>query len=332
MKVVTTKSFFESDLDYMKSRLSSDVELIIPETFDEEAILKYAPEADAFLGAYFTEPILTAAKNLKLVQIPWTGVNTLDFDLIDKFQIVVCNSHSNSYVVAEHAIALMMDAAKKISYHDALMRKGNWNRPGLNENENSPFSKTLLNSKIGIVGFGAIGEDIYNMMQGFKCTFKVFNRKAKPTIDSENITFHAISEIYEELGNLDFVIISIPLTDKTKGLIDQKFLGAMNENGVLINISRGEVIEEGDLFTALDTKKIGFAAIDTWYNYPNKNNPIALPSLSFPFHELSNIVLSPHRAGFVEGGFPHLDDAIENLNRLVNNKALINIVSSKKGY
>ncbi len=332
MKVVTTKSFFESDLDYMKSRLNSDVEFIIPESFDEETILRYAPQANVFLGAYFTESILDVAKNLKFIQVPWTGVDALNFDLIKKFDIVVCNSHSNSHVVAEHAVALLMDATKKISYHDALMRKGNWNRPGLNENDISPFSKTILNSKIGIVGFGSIGKDIYNMMKGFKCSFKAFNRNAKPTIDAENISFHAISEIYKELSDLDFVFISIPLTDDTKGIINKKFLGAMNKNGILINISRGDVMEEADLFAALDTKDIAFAAIDTWFNYPNKNNPIVFPSLKFPFHELSNLILSPHRAGFIDSGFPHLDDAIENLNRLADNKDLINIVSSKKGY
>ena len=212
------------------------------------------------------------------------------------------------------------------------MRDGNWNRPGLNKTEISAFSKTLRNSKVGIIGFGAIGKDIYNMMEGFKCTFKVFNRSTKPTIDAENISFHAISEVYKELVDLDFVIISIPLTESTRGLIDKKFLGAMNENSVLINISRGEVINEEDLYTALDNMSIASAAIDTWFNYPNKNNPIAFPSLKYPFHELSNVVLSPHRAGFVDSGFPHLDDAIENLNRLAESRELINVVSSKKGY
>lgn len=332
MKVLLTKSFFDSDLEYMKSRLNPKVELVIPESFDEQTILKYTPEADVFLGAYFTEPILRMAKKLKLIQIPWTGVNTLDFDLIEKFDFVVCNSHSNSHVVAEHAIALLMDAAKKISYHDSLMRKGNWNRPGLNENDISPFSKTLMNSKIGLLGFGAIGRDIYNMMAGFNCTFKVFNRTGNPTLNADNISFHSILEVYKELFDLDFVIISIPLTHNTQGLIDQKFFEAMDKNSVLINISRGEVIVEEDLFNSLNTKTIAFSAIDTWYNYPNKNKPLAFPSLKYPFHELDNIVLSPHRAGFVDSGFPHLDDAIENLNRLADDRDLINVVSLKTGY
>lgn len=332
MKVLLTKSFFKADLDYIKSRLSSKCELIIPEDFDEATILKYAPKADALLGAYFTEAILTVATSLKLIQIPWTGVNTLDFDLVDRFQVVVCNSHSNSYVVAEHAIALLLDAAKKITYHDALLRKGNWNRPGLNDNEISPFSKTLWHSKTAIIGFGAIGTNIYHMMNGFKCTFKVFNRTVKQTIDDPNISYHVISDVYDELSDVDFVVVSLPLTEDTKALVDKKFLGAMNKNSVLINISRGEVLDEEDLYVALKNKTIASAAIDTWFNYPNKNSPLAFPSLNYPYHTLNNVVLSPHRAGFIDSGFPHLDDAIENLNRLANNEDLINIVSSKKGY
>jgi|SRR5690625_769541 len=332
MKVLLTKSFFKADLDYINSRLSSKCELIIPEKFDESTMLKYAPKADAILGAYFTESILSAAKNLKLIQIPWTGVNTLDFDLLDRFPVVVCNSHSNSYVVAEHAISLLLDAAKKITYHDALLRKGNWNRPGLNDNEINPFSKTIVRSKIGIVGFGAIGKNIYEMMGGFKCTFKVFNRTVKPSIEANNITYYAISEVYDELADLDFVIISLPLTDDTKALVNKKFIENMNKNSVLINISRGEVLDEEDLYAALKDKTIASAAIDTWFNYPNKSNPITFPSLNYPYHTLNNLVLSPHRAGFIDSGYPHLDDAIENLNRLANKEKLLNIVSSKKGY
>jgi phosphoglycerate dehydrogenase-like enzyme len=106
----------------------------------------------------------------------------------------------------------------------------------------------------------------------------------------------------------------------------------MNTEGILINISRGEVLHESDLYHSLKSGSIAFAAIDTWFNYPSKDTPAVFPSKKHEYHLLDNLVLSPHRAGFVEGSFPHLDDAIENLNRCYLNQELINKISLTDKY
>jgi phosphoglycerate dehydrogenase-like enzyme len=82
----------------------------------------------------------------------------------------------------------------------------------------------------------------------------------------------------------------------------------------------------------LKERRIAFAAIDTWFNYPTKEAPIVFPSKNYPFHELNNIIMSPHRAGFSESGFPHLDDAIANLNAFFEGKELINVVNLKERF
>lgn len=334
MKILLTKSFFDSDIEYIESRLLPGIELDEPKNFEESTIADSAVDADVLMGGLVSEPVLKAAKKLKFIQIPWTGVNNLDFDLIEKYGVTVCNSHSNSSIVAEHAIALMMDAAKKITYHDRLMREGNWNRPGLNDNAISPFSKKISNANIAIIGFGSIGKDIYRMMKGFNSQFKVFNRSGNidESINEGNISYHSIDTVYKEIKNIDFVFVALPLTDATEEIIDAKFIQSMNREAVLINVSRGEIIEEQALYRALRNRDIAGAAIDTWFNYPDKENPRALPSLRYKFHELDNMVMSPHRAGFIDSGFPHLDDAIENLNRAVKGKPLINIVSTEDKY
>ena len=168
MKVLLTKPFFETDVEYIKSKLDENIRLIIPQSFDTEAIQEEAKDADVLLGGMISEAILQEAKKLKFIQIPWTGVDNLNFELLAKYNTVVCNSHSNATIVAEHAIALMLDAAKKISYHDRLMRKGNWNRPGINlENKLTPFSKPINKSTIAIVGYGSIGKKIQQFLSGF---------------------------------------------------------------------------------------------------------------------------------------------------------------------
>jgi phosphoglycerate dehydrogenase-like enzyme len=334
MKVLLTKSFVQDDLDYISERLLKGIALVRPVSFDEEAILTLANDADIFLGSYITERLLVSAKRLKFIQIPWTGVDNLDFDLLIKHKITVCNSHSNSMAVAEHAVAMMMDAAKKVSYHDRLLRKGKWNRINNTEiNEISPFSVMISNSKVGIIGFGAIGKAIFRLLKGFNCSFKVFTKENGSTTEKENyLQIYSPSKLIDKVDDLDFVFVAVPLTPETNCMINNTFLSSMSPRTILINISRGEVINEEDFYYAIKNKTIAFAAIDTWFNYPTRDNPEVFPSARFNFHLLDNIVLSPHRAGYVREGFPHLDDAIENLNRFYLGKPLINVVSLKDRY
>jgi len=334
MKVLCTKPFFASDIEYINLRLDSGVEILFPKSFDQQDIVESAKDADVLLGGLITEELLQTAKKLKFIQVPWTGVDKLDFALLNRYNTTVCNSHSNSTVVAEHAVALFFDAAKKLSYHDRQMRQGDWNRPTpQKDNEILPFSSKITNSKVGIIGFGSIGKDIYKMLKGFNCSFKAFNRTGIcPDDKYSNISFLSSNTFSQNLNDLDVVFISVALTDNTNQMVNESFLGAMSTNSILVNISRGEVVNEKALYKALSKKQIAAAAIDTWFKYPTKDNPKPFPSNTFSFHELNNLVMSPHRAGMIQGGFPHLDDAIENLNRFNSGKELINKVSLKDKY
>ncbi len=334
MKVLLTKSFLKEDLDYISKNLLKGITLLIPQGFDEYSLLPLIPEADIFLGSFITSKMLDKATRLKFIQIPWTGVDNLDFELLLKHNVVVCNSHSNSLAVAEHAVALMMDAAKKISYHDRLLRQGKWNRMISGQvNEVNPFSKMISKSKVGIIGFGAIGTQIYSILKGFNCTFKIFTKGTvnKDEYGSDLSVFPA-SGIHNELFELDFIFVTVPLTPETDKIINSKFMSSMSNSAILINVSRGEVLQEKDFYNALKDKTIAFAANDTWFNYPTKGKTEVFPSARFNFHLLDNLVLSPHRAGYVDSGFPHLDDAIENINRAYQGRPLKNVISLKDRY
>lgn len=333
MKVLFTKKFFPKDVEYIRERTSDKITYLNAHDFDPDKLPELVSEADVLFGGLISEELLKKGKLLKYIQIPWTGVDNLNWDLISSFDIPVCNSHSNSYVVAEHAVTLMMDAAKKISYHDRNLRNDNWNRlfPGI-ENEISPFSTSIRNSKIGILGFGSIGKSICKLLSGFDCSFKVFNRSGKSSITDSNVEIFALDHLLDQISDLDFLYVTLPLTNETKGLVNKKVLDLLPTHAVLINVSRGTIVNEKDLFVALKEKNIGWAAIDTWYNYPNVKNQKVPPSKNFDFGKLENITLSPHRAGYINSGFPHLDDAIENLNRALNGEELINVLSLKNRY
>ncbi len=334
MNVLLTKRFVATDLDYLRQRLDASVELMVPEAYDDASLSALAPQADVLLGGYFSDALLQSAGKLKFAQVPWTGVDGVDFGLLARYGVVLCNSHSNAAVVAEHAVALMLDAAKKLSYHDRMMRQGNWNRlfPG-QENPVSPFSTRVTGARVGLVGFGAIGREIRTLLSGFGCSFMVFSRTGSVPDDcAHNTRGVPIGDFRSHAGGLDIVFVAVPLTDDTRGMMDASCFEAMKPGVVVLNVSRGEVFHEADFYGALKQGPIGFCAVDAWYAYPSAKEPRRYPSDRFPFHELDNLVLSPHRAGYIDTGFPHLDDAIENINRAVQGMPLKNVVSLERRY
>jgi lactate dehydrogenase-like 2-hydroxyacid dehydrogenase len=200
IKILPTRKFFDEDISYLKSKLNADCQILEPKSFDEPELLKYAQDADIFLGPVISKELCKAAPKLKFIQIPWTGVDNLNFQLIEEVGVTVCNSHSNAYAVAEHAVALMLDVAKKITYHDSEFRNGNWNRPRPDgTNEVSPFSKRISNSDVGIIGFGHIGRNIYDFLQGFKCKFHIADTTVNEIHSKNGIIFYPpqlISEFF----------------------------------------------------------------------------------------------------------------------------------------
>ena len=330
-KVLLTKAFFDADVAYLKAGLDSSVEIVKPCAFDESSIIEALPQANVLLGGMLTESVLEAATDVAFFQIPWTGVDALNFNAIERTGVTVCNSHSNSTVVAEHGVGMLLAAAKKLCFHDRQMRNGEWNRVKKSGNEVSPFSASLLNRHCLLVGCGAIGSRVAQMLTGFGCTFSSVTQRGEENICGLRQAF-SYSQLHLALSEADYIFVSVPLTDSTRYMIDSAAFHAMKDSAILVNVSRGDVLVEDDLYIALNEQQIGAAAIDTWYQYPSAENQKPFPSKKNDFHKLNNIVMSPHRAGYVDVGFPHLDDAIENINRHVAGKPLLNIIGSTKGY
>ena len=329
VNVVLTRKFFDADLQFIKSGVKEGANIIIPEAFAEDDLIKYAPEADIFFGPVISKRLCEAATHLQFIQVPWTGVDNLNFDLIREIGVKVCNSHSNAYAVAEQALALMFDAAKKIAYHDRLMRIGDWNRPKPDKsNAVSPFSGRISKSQVGIIGFGHIGRIIKQYLSAMECSFHVADISVKEQEVEDGINFYPMNRLKELLGEADYIFLCVPLTEETRGFFGEEQFSAMKETAIMINTSRGEIVDEDALYAALKDKKIGGAAMDTWYNNPkNPFDTDCKPSLKNPFESLDNLVLSPHRAAMIAGELPHLEDAVMNINHTIDGLEPLNVVS-----
>ena len=331
MKIVLTRSMVPDDIQYIKDGLDKEIqnkyEFIVPDEFTEDAICNAATEADILLGPFVSPKILKAAKNLKLIQVPWTGMDNFDFDSVKDCTVPICNTHSNADSVAELGVTIVLDLLKKAAYHDRKMRTGNWNR------DQQPLdlkSKMLNRQTVCVLGFGNIGSRIGKLIAAFGA--KVIAVDDRAAADS------VVSEVYPNdmidaaISKADVVICTLPLTGDTKGLIDDKKFNVMKEGVIFVNMSRAAIVDEESAWKALKSGKLGAFGSDVWWNAPKRGESQSYPSAKYEFWKLENVLMSPHRAGYIEGSLPHLDGAIENIISLVKGEPLKGIVDIKREF
>ena len=293
-------------------------------------IEKIVPEVEVVIGNLKNEETFKKAKILKLIQIPFAGVDKINFNLLrNRRGIYLCNIHANKHAVAEHAIALILALAKNIVNNDNDLRKGIWH--GFSTRE--PTIQ-LRGKNLGIIGLGSIGWEIAKI--GYILGMKIFAIKREiKTIDFKK------KKILEFLGEnkdlrkvikkSDFLVVSVPLTEETKGMITKKELQLMNGK-YLINISRGSVINENDLYEALKNNDLVGAAIDAWYQYPGKEKSKILPG-KYDFQKLKNIIMSPHTAGYSDKAFEeNIKEVFNNIVKVYCGEEPENQVNTELGY
>ncbi|MEY8481204.1 2-hydroxyacid dehydrogenase [Lachnospiraceae bacterium 48-21] len=331
MKIVLTRSMAHEDIRYIKAGLDKDAkgeyELVIPETFTEDALSEAARDADVLLGPFVTKKILGAAKSLKLIQVPWTGMDTFDFSAMQGVKIPVCNTHSNADAVAEAGITMALDLLKRVSYHDRKMRDGNWNR------DQKPLglkSRMLNGQTVCVLGYGSIGRRIGELAAAFGAEVEAVNNHG--ISDGTVNSVYPQGKICEAVARAGVVVCTLPLTGATSGLIDGKVFKAMKEGAVFVNLSRAAVVDEDAVWEALVSGELSAFGSDVWWNAPKRGETQCYPSVKHEFWKLDNVLLSPHRAGFVEGSLPHLDGAVENIIALVKGRELNGAVDIRRGY
>lgn len=330
IRVLPLRAFFPEDLKFLRDRLDPRVELLELKDFTPAALAAAAGDADVLLGGSVAPAVLAAAKKARLLQVPWTGLDTLDLGRLKRSGLKVCNSHSNAGVVAEYAVGLLLSLLKDIPLHDARLRTGDWMRPRTDGKGEFRPPRALLGMAIGFLGYGAIARAAAKLLQGFGVTMRAVAARSRRPAPGPLKTLDGSAGLVRMLAACDVVIIAAPLTPQTRGLLDAAMIERLKPGAVLVNVARAEIVDEAALYEALKSGRLAGAALDAWSGKPSVDRPS--PPSQYPFHELPNVVLSPHRAGFAAGTLPHLADVVENLNRLAAGKALINVVDLGAGY
>lgn len=253
----------------------------------QEELQELLPKIDGLVIRSATSPnqeFLEKASNLKYIIRAGEGTDNIDKEYCAKKNIKVSNTPgANNNSAAEHALALMMTLLRKTALASADMKKGNWNKSFFTGNE-------LTNKKIGILGFGRIGQLLAKRLAGFEPQILFYD----PNFQGQSSfsyakQIHNLKDLFEQS---DIISIHVPKTEATAGMVNKELIGLMNHDAILINAARGGIVNEDDLAAALKEEKIKGAALDVFAKEP-------LPANS-PLLELDNIILTPHLGGSTE--------------------------------
>ena len=313
-KVVLTDYVWES-LEVEKKTLAGLGELFPMQSKKPEEFLAEAADCDALLNTYagpITAADMAKMPKCKIIARYGIGVDTIDLDAATAAGIIVTNNPTYCIEeVAEHTMALLLSAARKITFYDRAVRAGNWAVP-----PGKPIQR-LAGSTLGLVGFGNIARQVAVRAAAFGMKVLFADPFVKEGQFKEPGTKVELPELYKQS---DFISLHPPLLPQTRGMINDETLGSMKPNVVIINCSRGPVINTGALVRALDAKKIGGAALDT-------TDPEPLPN-PHALRGRENVIINPHAAWYSEQAMVGLQaGAPSEVKRVLSGEWPINVVN-----
>jgi phosphoglycerate dehydrogenase-like enzyme len=207
--------------------------------------------------------------------------------------IAVYNLHHNAIPVAEMALTLLLAAAKTVVPADRRLRNHDWSIRYQKDRPELLHGKTAL-----ILGYGAVGREAGRLCRGIGMRVMATRRRVPRESCHEDADVYPADALHRLLPQADALIICLPLTGDTDGLIGATQLSLLPPRAILVNIGRGRIVDEAALYEALSSGTLHAAGLDVWYHYPSDEAARShTPPSAFPFHVLDNVVMSPHRSG-----------------------------------
>lgn len=260
-------------------------EFLVASKLDAGTQLREARDADVVIVRAPLPPALfDNAPNLKAAIRHGAGIDMIPYDEATRAGVLIANVPGvNAPTVAEHVFMVSLMLLRQFRRVEGDMRRVDWNTGRDHANGN----RDIAGKTIGIVGFGNIGGEIARIARhGFRMDVLVHTRTPR---DAEGVRFVALDAL---LAEADIVVLCAPLSDETRGLMDARRIGLMKPDAILVNVSRGAVIDDAALITALAERRIAGAALDVFVEQP-------LPA-GHPYYGFDNVIVTPHMAGLTE--------------------------------
>ena len=300
MKVlISTSSFCEFSSSPMELLSKKKWDLILNphgRKMKYQEIIDLAKDVNYIIAGTETydKRLLNELTNLKIISRVGVGLDNIDIDFANRKGVLVLNTPlSPSLAVAEFTISLMLNSLKKLNESSLDTKRGLWNKK----------SGFLLSKKtIGIVGGGNIGKKVIKLMANFKNNFLVFDEyEDKELKNKKNISYVPLEDVFSKS---DVISLHLSLSKKTKNLVNKKLLNLMKKDALLVNTSRGEIINEVDLYNFLKKNKNTQASLDVFKNEPYQGQLLELP----------NVFITPHISAYAKETRVEMEiEAVKNL-------------------
>lgn len=289
-----------------------------------EGIEEQVREAEIVIAWSLRPEQIKQAKKLRWIHSPAAAVHQLMFPELIHSDLILTNAREvHGPVVAEHVIALIFALAKRLPQAARLQEQRKWGQRIMWES--LPRPREVSEATVGLVGVGSIGREAAKRATAIGMqVVAVRENPGKPKPEGVE-TVYSVAEIEQLLSRSDYVVLAVPTTPQTRGLMNADRLCKMKADAYLINVGRGPLVNEPDLIHALQQKQIGGAALDVFEHEP-------LPADS-PLWGLENVFITPHTASLTEKLWErHYAQISENLRRYLAHQPMLEVVDKEKGY
>ncbi|MGO8918647.1 MAG: 2-hydroxyacid dehydrogenase [Stellaceae bacterium] len=292
---------------------------------DEISILPELAEVEFLVTMGFSGEMAKAAPRLKLVQVPGAGLDRIDRTAL-RPGIWLANAYGHEIGIAEYIIGAMLAWTRSFARLDGKLRRGEWESQWAVGVPAPPLWPELAGRTLGILGYGHIGQALARRARAFDMEVRAIRRRSQAVLPEGLASLGGPEHLDEVLRRADYLAITVSLSAATRNLIGERQLRLMKPSAFLINVARAEIVDEHALYRALADKRIGGAALDVWCRYPTAAGP-TLPA-NYPFHELDNVLMTPHVSGWTQGMLDARSKLIaENIDRAARGEPPLNLIA-----
>ena len=275
-KVLITDNIASEGIELLQKNVPTDIK----RGLTPEELVDIIGDYDALVvrsETKVTSPVIEAGRNLKVVARAGIGVDNIDLDAATRAGIAVVNAPiGNTVAAAEHTLALMLSLARNVPQAYASMKEGQWQRSAF-------MGIEVRNKTLGIIGLGRVGSEVARRASSFGMRLIAFDPFVAPDFAARlGVTTMTLDEL---LPQADFITLHTPLTPGTTRMINKEQLAKMKPGARLINVARGELVDEDALLQALENEQLAGVALDVFTNEP----PGDLPLLRHP-----RLMATPH--------------------------------------
>ncbi|MFF8102139.1 2-hydroxyacid dehydrogenase [Streptomyces sp. NPDC016640] len=320
MRILLNHRILSRFHDRLKASTQGEHEWL--EVFDREParLSEAIADADVYVGSTLRAQDARRAGRLRLVHVVGAGYDGIPLDAL-RPGVTVATTHHHGRSIAEHVLMSVLMLSRDVLGADRALRAGRWRNVAVDPT--LPFGTTLAGRRMGIVGFGETGTEVARLCQAVGLRIRAVRRDPRAPVpaDLRPDWIGGDDRLPELLADSDIVVVTVPLTAATEGLIGPSELAAMGPEALLVNVARGPVVREEALYEALSSGTIAGAALDVWWSAP----PDAPSRL--PFHELPNVLMTPHHSGHTADTFAaRATEIAANIDRLERGDPLGNVV------